>query len=137
MVSDSVITMTWLLVFFVIFFIYIDVRITKLRKEMLSHYMMCEKMLSQSFKDSTPKMNVIPHNSHVHDPLGNRFAVLNAPGDDDDLIPSREETMYGLQSLTERFTAQKDNEWATGTVEQEAGLKAYDGELDGYATIDF
>jgi hypothetical protein len=45
MIPDNVMMTVWLIVFFAIFYVYIDVRIERLRDEMLYHYSTCESLL--------------------------------------------------------------------------------------------
>ncbi len=110
MLPDNVITLMWMLVFFVIFFIYIDVRLTKFRKEMLDHYLLCENMLkgtgTGTVNSSTlatgidsPMKKIIPASSFI-DSYG--VTVINPGGvksEVDDLVPTREELAYGLKNI--------------------------------------
>lgn len=97
MISENVSTLLWMLIFFVVFYLYIDIRITKLRKEMLSHYMLCESMLSNG-------MQKTPHiGGDTSTPLKLISTIPEFGGSDIDtftnIIPTREETAHGLSSL--------------------------------------
>lgn len=51
----------WIFLFFVIFYIYIDLRFCQLRKEMLSHYLLCEKLLTEHNLSSQMRLtDIIP-----------------------------------------------------------------------------
>lgn len=104
MLTDNVSTLLWMLIFFVVFYLYIDIRITKLRKELLSHYMVCENMLSNGLK----KTNLV-HGTTTqdHPPLKLISSMPSFSNDVIDsftdtvanIIPTREETAHGLTSL--------------------------------------
>ena len=84
-------TLLWILIFFVVFYLYIDIRITRLRKELLSHYMLCENMLSNKMK--------ISQTYGGHEPI----KLISAQNESFDtftnIIPTREETARGFSSL--------------------------------------
>ena len=103
-VSDSVIILVWFLIFVIILFLYVDVRVGKLRRELLSHYALCEKMITAlvqrqrgsnyqcDFKDPY----VDGYRGSATDDIFPR--VVPAPVDDE-FIPTREEMVQGLQNL--------------------------------------
>ena len=47
MIPDNVTNLLWMFVVLIIFYMYMDMRITRLRTELMSHYMVCEKMLNR------------------------------------------------------------------------------------------
>jgi hypothetical protein len=117
--DNNVSIMLWMLIFFVVFYLYIDIRITKLRKEMLSHYEICEKMLTHGMTGSQlPSMNTVtPTPTAVHYPY-QEDSFLN-------LIPSREEIAEGLVNL------KNDGTWLAGT-ETVVGSGFHPNGLEGF-----
>lgn len=139
MISDNVTVMLWMLVFFVIFYLYIDIRITKLRKELLGHYMICEKMLSgglskAGISNGLPSVSsekplalmATPYNASEGEK--SFFSMTPTPGsmgfvDSADLrdsvnfanfanyIPTKEETAYGLSNLKCTGRGCEGSEW--------------------------
>jgi len=103
MLPNDVTTLLWLLIFFVIFYLYIDIRITKLRKELLSHYSICENMISTGLKNGGGHAG---HAGHVGNAEPVRLIAVNedingngAYDSFTEIIPTREETAFGLQNL--------------------------------------
>lgn len=125
MLPDNVITLLWMLVFFIIFYIYIDIRITKLRKEMLEHYRLCENIVTQGV--SSVSRAVSSGSSRSNPLIGSAEQIFQAEQDYDSLIPSREETAYGLQTIS---GLKKDEQasWlgeAKADRDAQTGLQAY------------
>ena len=107
LVSNSLILLVWFLVFVIILFLYVDVRVAKLRKELIQHYALCERMVSAIVKqqgavysnDGNAYRCDIDSPYSQQQQQGNIFPrVIPAPVDDD-LIPSASEMAYGLKSL--------------------------------------
>ena len=170
MLPDNVMGMLWMLVFFVIFYIYIDVRITRLRKELVAHYMVCENMLKgksaatsfptvqeQSSRISVLNAPTSPIEEERYEELERKsspsFQNLNFimnPGPDqivskgvrsvastctgEDLIPTKEEMMFGLQNLTKNMktTAVQEEGWIDSSSKS-GGLVGYNASSDEYA----
>jgi hypothetical protein len=106
-VSDSVIILVWFLIFVIILFLYVDVRVGKLRRELLSHYALCEKMITalvQKQRGSNYQCDLKdPYAGYVDGYRGSATddifpRVVPAPVDDE-FIPTREEMAQGLQNL--------------------------------------
>jgi hypothetical protein len=122
MLPDNVIMLLWMLVFFVIFYIYIDVRLTKLRKEMLEHYRQCEKLVTQGV--SSVSKAVSSYSSRSSPLISPSEQIFSSGNDDLDLVPSKEETAYGL--LTINGMKKDDNaSWVTKENEAQGGLEPY------------
>lgn len=101
-VSDSVIILVWFLIFVVILFLYVDVRVGKLRKELLSHYAMCEKMLQSQRGNTAYRCDVTDPYMMSNDRRTSTDdifpRVVPAPIDDE-FIPTRQEMAQGLLNL--------------------------------------
>ncbi len=118
LVSDSLILLVWFLVFVIILFLYVDVRVGKLRKELLQHYALCEKMVSAVLKKQEGSY---AYRCDIDDPYSaqyNRNGSSNSifprvipAAVDDDLIPTAAEMTQGLRSLDNMSTQMKQNEW--------------------------
>ena len=51
----------WMLFFFVIFYVYVDMRFHQIRKELLNQYFMCEKLLTEyKLADKMTLRNIVP-----------------------------------------------------------------------------
>src|SRR5690348_9712677 len=101
--DEKVGTMIWMLIFFVVFYLYIDIRLTKLRQELLSHYMLCERMLTHGLKNDP--------SSQPSQQTTTQHAATNVPYDGDsflNIIPTREEIAEGLVNL------KQEGGWLTG-----------------------
>lgn len=122
MLPNDVSTLLWMLIFFVIFYLYIDIRITKLRKEMLSHYSICESMLSNGLKAGNglqaglgTEFPVIQKSIQQSQPLKLIAANENKSLDEIDtfteIIPTREEIADGLSNLKCTASGCNGMEW--------------------------
>lgn len=102
LLTDSVILLVWFLVFLIILFLYIDIRVGKLRKELLAHYALCEKMVSAVVQtrsrgyEAEPASFQSPMSMSTNDIFPK---VVSVPPVDDDFIPTREEMAQGLLNL--------------------------------------
>src|SRR6478609_351463 len=118
MFPDNVITLLWMLVFFIIFYLYIDIRLTKLRKELLSHYALCEKMLKDGGATgpvaSPPIFRMLQEKQEpiqLINPSVPSFApppplpqqrnhfLTTGSSDFSEIVPSKEETAMGLNMM--------------------------------------
>ncbi len=122
MLSEDAITIIWLGIFFVVFYFYVDQRISKLRKEVLYHYALLEKLIIKSDKlNSQPNGRLIEpflvtesaeqdsEYSHIkllntdlsNDPNNEnfRYQCNKLPHSVNDLIPTKEEMKKGLESM--------------------------------------
>ena len=116
-VSEPIVMMLWLIIFFIIFYFYIDVRINKLRKELLSHYLMCEDMMS---------MKKTEH--------------FNAFATDQDIVPTREETARGLHFIQNQVaqpstTACPREIWNTPESRDSSNVEGYTKDTTEYASF--
>lgn len=111
-------TLLWMLVFFFIFYVYIDVRITKLKLQLLDHYMLIEKLLGRYLDDGGRSGY-----SSYEGPM-----VLNAPSNNDfidQFVPSPEEMETGLRDIR---ALRSTSEWTS----QKAPTNTFLGNLEGY-----
>jgi len=134
MVSENVTTLLWMLIFFLVFYLYIDIRMTKLRKEMLGHYMLCENMITKQIGAQNTEESPLRLGSSVYEPVD---GLTN-------IIPTREETAYGFSSLNNLKCSAKGcdgTEWLSsspiGSGFTPGGLLGYDitAETGNYATF--
>lgn len=141
--TESFITLFWMLIFFILFYIYIEVKITKLRKEMLSHYLNLENMMYNYKKTEkfTTGLQTLSSQQMTNSGIKNTVAqnpnplVLNPYNTIDDLIPTKEETMNGLKSI-EALQSGSD-EWKSTLTGEKSIFEPYDNSLDGYASFTF
>lgn len=140
MLPDNVMNLLWMLVFFIIFYIYIDVKISRLRTELLSHYMMCEKLITDpnsSRMSSSQDLRTLMPNSRVT--TDENITIINAPAED--LVPTREEMQMGLADLNKSMRDIVPEEmWKDGTSRgafSSNDLKGFDvgGDYDNYAPL--
>jgi hypothetical protein len=132
-------TMLWMLVFFVAFYFYIDIKVNNLRKELLAHYVACENMISSGdqLPSSTRPLRLVstsPYETKDH------FTNLSF----NNMIPSKEETAYGLSNLKCTENGCQGTEWLSDSTNQIGsgfypdGLQAYNinsDSLDNYAAF--
>lgn len=140
MLPDNVMNLLWMLVFFIIFYIYIDVKISRLRTELLSHYMMCEKLITDPSKRAIQppgSPGTLMPNSRVT--TNDNITIINAPAED--LVPTREEMQMGLADLNKSMRDIVPEEmWKDGTArgafhgEELQGFNVT-GDLDNYAPL--
>ena len=104
--TDSVILLVWFLVFVIILFLYVDIRVGKLRKELLSHYALCERMITSVMarRQGYGSLNSFGHyggygNGNGRSTHADIFPPVISTAVDDDIIPTREEMAHGLMSL--------------------------------------
>lgn len=115
----------WLLIFAMLFFMYIDIRISRLKNELLQHYRLFEELL--------PKTSRISENFSN----GNQeFGIINGSNIDiTNLIPSAEETRIGIQNIAS-LAGQNWGYQQEQTSNQAQPLGFGDGD-DLYASVTF
>ena len=133
LISDSLILLVWVLLSIIIIFLYIDVRVGKLRKELLTHYALCEKMVSTILRDrqggNDPyRCDVGPYsgysgNSWNSSSVGSDIFPRVVPATvDDDFIPTRDEMTQGMQRLNS--SANQRDSWLQPVAS--SGIHAFD-----------
>ncbi len=137
LVSDSLILLVWFLVFVIVLFLYVDVRVGKLRRELLTHYALCEKMVSAIVKRQEGSY---AYRCDIDDPYAARFdsqggaenhsnifpRVVNAPIEDD-LIPTADEMSQGLRNLDNlRQSNQQEHLQNHRANQKQPSIRAFD-----------
>lgn len=118
----------WIFMFFVLFYIYFDMRINKLKKELLIHYNIFEELLQQglvqqkngTFTLSGKKQRNKIKKTKCESSHKEEFKVIN-PNFVNSFTPTEEETQNGLENIKQL----KGIEWFNGFNQ------------DSYATVDF
>jgi len=120
----------WMFIFFVLFYVYFDMRINNLKKELLAHYNIFEELLQQGLvkshngtfapirrKKKTPVVTPAPKQRQQEE-----FQVINPNYDFiNGFTPTEEETKNGIENIKQL----KGIEWFNGMSSSM------------YATVDF
>jgi len=91
--TDNIIV-AWMLIFFVLFFIYFDMRINSLKKELLLHYNIFEELLQECIKKTASSTSSTFSSTSK---INKKFQILNPQVKD--IVPSQEETRKGLEFI--------------------------------------
>jgi hypothetical protein len=106
--TDTLIILVGSLIFLIVLFLYVDVKVGMLRKEMLAHYALVEKLANMISPQQRLQSNASTHGYGTGNPDYHSIfpKVIQAPVDED-FIPSKEEMSEGLMHLE---TMNRDNE---------------------------
>jgi len=131
MLNNNVTTLIWMLIFFVVFYLYIDVRMTNLRNELLRHYTLCESLLSKGTGSQSPRSPTeeLPYVTSIMPPMQHvdHFTQTNVNNDSiNSMIPTREEVASGLNSLNEArcSNGNAENLWYSNASSLSSGYNA-------------
>ena len=136
----------WILLLSVVFYLYVDSRLNRIRTELLEHYTRIESMLTQNVLSGAQRIKEHFDVSAQNVPTVKTEITKEAVSPFDpnmdtihswhDVIPTKEEMTAGLKAL--RPTSPEDAEWCSvnGATNRGCGLEGFDTNFGAYAAFD-